>query len=77
MSIELLPEQPGHIMRLGSKLQPDIQEELRRLLQKNVDLFAWRSKDMVDINPEVAVHRLIIKPNVKPIKQKRRHLCAQ
>lgn len=52
MSIELLPEQPGHTVQMG-----------------NIDLFVWKSEDMKG-DREVAVHRLNIKPNAKPIKRR-------
>lgn len=52
MTIELLLEQPGHMV-------------------------AWKPEDMKRIGPEVAVHKLNINPNAKPIKQKRRHFEEQ
>lgn len=39
MSIELLPERPGHSVRLGQQLPGGIQEALTGILRKNVDLF--------------------------------------
>lgn len=72
MSIELLPERPGHSVRLGQQLPGEIQEALTGILRKNVDLFAWKPEDMKGINPKIAVHRLNIKPDAKPVLQKRR-----
>lgn len=71
MSIELLPEQPGHIVRFGSQLSPKIRENVVELPRENVDLITWKPEDMKGINPEVAVHRLNIKPGTKLVKQKR------
>lgn len=68
MTIELLLEQPGHMVRLGSLVET---------LRANVDLFAWKPEDMKRIGPEVAIHKLNINPNAKPIKQKRRHFEEQ
>lgn len=50
---------------------------MTKVLLKNVDLFAWKSDDMKGIDPEVAVHRLNIKLDTKPIKKKRRHFDEQ
>lgn len=43
----------------------------------NVDLFAWKPGDMVGIDPEMAVHKVNIKPNAKLVKQKMRHFIIQ
>lgn len=47
------------------------------MLRINVDLFAWKPEDMVGIDPEMAVHKLNIKPNAKPVKQKMRNFRIQ
>lgn len=77
MSIELRPEQPGHIVRLGRQLSKENQEALTKVLKENMDLLAWRLEDMKGIDPEITVHRLNIKPDAKPVLQKRRHFGEQ
>jgi len=34
-----------------------------------VDVFAWNYEDMPGVEPQVAMHRLNINPDAKPIKQ--------
>jgi len=33
------------------------------------DVFAWNYEDMSGLDPQVAMHRLNINPDVKPVKQ--------
>ena len=44
-------------------------EELIALIQKYIDIFAWNYEDMPILDPQIAMHRLNIKPDVKPVKQ--------
>ena len=46
----------------------------KQFLSKNTDLFAWSPTDMPGINPEVIDHRLSIKVDAKPIKQRPRRI---
>lgn len=62
---------------MGQQLSKKNQKALTKVLKENEDLFAWRPEDMREIDPEIAVHRLNIKPDAKPIIQKRRHFGEQ
>lgn len=73
----LNPERPGHTVRLGRQLSEENQESLIQVLKENSDLFAWKPEDVKGIDPEIAVHRLNIKPRIKPVIQKRRHFSEQ
>ena len=42
---------------------------LIHLVQEYIDVFAWNYEDMPTLDPQVAMHRLNINPNVKPVKQ--------
>ena len=44
-------------------------EELIALIREYIDVFAWNYEDMHVLDPQIAMHRLNIKPNVKPVKQ--------
>ena len=44
-------------------------EELIVLVREYIDVFTWNYEDMPGLDPQVAMHRLNIKPDVKPIKQ--------
>ena len=45
-------------------------EELIALVRVYIDVFAWNYEDMSSLDPQIAMHRLNIKPDVKPVKQK-------
>jgi len=47
-------------------------EELIMLIKEYIDIFAWSYEDMPGLDPQVAMHRLNIKPDVKPVKQQQR-----
>ena len=44
-------------------------EELIALIREYIDVFAWNYEDMPGLDPQVAMHHLNIKPDVKPVKQ--------
>ena len=38
-------------------------------MREYIDVFAWNYEDMPELDPQVAMHRLNINPEVKPVKQ--------
>ncbi|XP_074347371.1 uncharacterized protein LOC141686220 [Apium graveolens] len=57
-------------VQLGAMLPPDIKEQLIQTLRNFADIFAWDPKDMPGIPEEIALHRLNISPEARPVKQK-------
>lgn len=54
---------------------PDkIKKELRTMLWKNRDLFAWTAADMSGIHPSVMAHRLSLYKEARPVSQKKRKM---
>jgi len=47
-------------------------EELIILVKEYIDVFAWNYEDMPRLDQQVAMHRLNIKPDAKPVKQQQR-----
>ena len=47
-------------------------EELMILIKEYVDAFAWNYRNMPGLDPQVTMHRLNIRPDVKPVKQQQR-----
>jgi len=47
-------------------------EELIILVKEYIDVFAWNYEDMPGLDPQVSMHRLNIKPDVKTVKQQQR-----
>jgi hypothetical protein len=49
---------------------PEEQAELLQFLDKNSDVFAWSTSDLIGISREVIEHKLQVNPNAQPKKQK-------
>ncbi|KAL0444774.1 UNVERIFIED_CONTAM: hypothetical protein Slati_2200100 [Sesamum latifolium] len=73
LTIELIPGDPGKVMKIGSKMNEDVRDQVVNCLQKNKDIFAWTPQDLEGIDPGVITHHLNLDPNVRPVKQKKRH----
>ena len=70
--IPLDPTRPERSVKIGKGLPIKIKQDLVKLLQDHADIFAWDPKDMPGILEIVALHRLNIKPGVRPVRQKKR-----
>ncbi|XP_062020938.1 uncharacterized protein LOC133737390 [Rosa rugosa] len=69
----LLSEQfPDRTVKIGTKLDPVIKEDLISFLHSNASAFAWSYEDMPDIPTNIAMHNLSIVPYSAPVRQKRR-----
>jgi hypothetical protein len=64
-------------IRVGSQLCPEIKEALVEFLRRNEDIFAWGHEDMPGIPPSVIVHRLMVDPSHRPVKQQRRSFAPE
>jgi hypothetical protein len=53
-------------------LTPAEEKEYLELLTEYKDVFVWTYKEMPGLNPRVAVHRLSIKQEARPVKQAQR-----
>jgi hypothetical protein len=53
---------------IKAEISPHDQAELLQFLDKNSDVFAWSTSDLIGLNREVIEHKLQVNPNVKPKK---------
>jgi len=51
-------------------------EKLIALIRKYIDVFAWSYEDMPGLDPQIAMHRLNIKPDAKPVQQQQRFVLT-
>jgi hypothetical protein len=63
---------PDRTMWIGAKMSPEEQANLLQFLNKNSDVFAWYTSNLIRVSKEVIEHKLQVNPNVKPKKQKLR-----
>ncbi|KAA0042128.1 ty3-gypsy retrotransposon protein [Cucumis melo var. makuwa] len=57
---------------ISTQLSDNDENEYVNLLKAYKDVFAWSYKEMLGLDPKVAVHRLAIKPEHWPVKQAQR-----
>ena len=53
-------------------LTPEEEEGYLKLLVEYKDVFAWTYKEMSGLNPSIALHHLVVKKGVRPVKQAQR-----
>jgi hypothetical protein len=57
-------------MCIGAETGQQEQAELLAFLNKNSDIFAWSTSNLVGVNRDIIEHRLHMNPGDKPKKQK-------
>uniref|UniRef100_A0A2N9GBG3 RNA-directed DNA polymerase n=1 Tax=Fagus sylvatica TaxID=28930 RepID=A0A2N9GBG3_FAGSY len=68
---------PEKFFLIGSNLSPVDRECLLRVLIDNQDIFAWSVYDAPGVSSDLASHSLNIKPEHRPVVQKRRKLAPE
>lgn len=53
-------------------LSPEVKGQMISLLKEYVDVFAWSYQDMPGLDIDVVEHKLPLKPECPPVKQKLR-----
>nr|XP_027088503.1 uncharacterized protein LOC113709849 [Coffea arabica] len=71
------PDRPERTVKVGAGLGELIRSSLESLLEEYAEIFAWSADDMPGIPTELAVHRLHVDPNVRPVKQKKRNFASE
>jgi len=61
-------------VKIGTSLTKEMQEQLCSLLREFKDVFAWSYQDMTGLDPDIVQHKLPLKPECSPIKQKLRRM---
>src|SRR4051812_11323938 len=59
-------------IKIGAELEDTVKQRLIQMLRDNVEIFAWSYEDMPGLDADIVVHRLPIKENSPPVKQKLR-----
>jgi len=52
----------------------EMQKQLHTLLREFRDVFAWSNQDMPGLDPDIVQHKLPLKPECPPFKQKLRRM---
>ncbi|XP_042400764.1 uncharacterized protein LOC121990755 [Zingiber officinale] len=62
---------------VASDLAGPQKEELVACLQRNHDVFAWSTHELLGVDPSVALHELHVRPDARPVKQRKRDFSAE
>ncbi|KAJ3708735.1 hypothetical protein LUZ61_012440 [Rhynchospora tenuis] len=76
-SVNLGTEEDPRPTFISTSLNPDIERKLTELLKEYRDCFAWSYSEMPGLDPAIAVHKLKIDPEVKPVKQGPRRMRVE
>ncbi|XP_037491707.1 uncharacterized protein LOC119369460 [Jatropha curcas] len=56
---------------------PSLLEQIIECLKKFADCFMWKASDITGIDPAITVHKILVYPEAKPVKQKLRRLKTE
>lgn len=70
--VKVDPDRPDLEVIISSKVPDELRGEVINFLQRNLDVFTCSHKDMIEIDPQVACHRLNIYPERGPISHKQK-----
>ena len=73
-AINLRIEEERREVKIRTTLSPTIREKLIDLLREYNDVFAWSYQDMPGLDTDIVVHRLPLREECAPIKEKLRRV---
>ncbi|GJX60959.1 reverse transcriptase domain-containing protein [Tanacetum coccineum] len=76
IKVAINPDYPEQTIMIGSTLTEEGQNKQCDLLQRNLDMFAWKPADMTGVLRHIAEHRLNIREGCPLIRQNRRGQAA-
>ncbi|GJV37275.1 reverse transcriptase domain-containing protein [Tanacetum coccineum] len=72
IQVAIHPEYPEQTIAIGYTLTEEGRKKLCGLLRKNLDIFAWKPADMTRVPHHIAEHRLNVREECFPVRQKKR-----
>ena len=73
-TINLGEEDEENEVKIGTNMTEETRKKLRTLLKEFKDVFAWSYQDMPGLDSDIVQHRLPLKLECPPIKQKLRRM---
>ncbi|GKE64731.1 hypothetical protein Tco_1518892 [Tanacetum coccineum] len=70
------PAYPDQLVTIGGNLSEGCKSQLKTLLKKSMDVFAWEPADIKGIPRRIIEHSLNVNPSVDPVAHKRRVLAS-
>nr|GFD21419.1 reverse transcriptase domain-containing protein [Tanacetum cinerariifolium] len=72
VKVAINPKYPEQTVMIGTTLTEGGRNKLCALLQRNLDIFAWKPADMTGVPRHIAEHRLNVREGCSPVRQKKR-----
>nr|GEV72554.1 reverse transcriptase domain-containing protein [Tanacetum cinerariifolium] len=76
VKVAINPEYPEQTVIIGSTFTEGGRNKLCGLLQRNLDIFAWKPTDMIDVPRHIAEHCLNVREGYSPVRQKKKGQTA-
>ncbi|GJZ12960.1 reverse transcriptase domain-containing protein [Tanacetum coccineum] len=76
VKVAINPEYPKQTVMIDSTLTEEGRNKLCGLLQRNLDIFAWKPTDMTGVPRHIAKHLLNVREGCSPVRQKKRGQVA-
>jgi hypothetical protein len=65
------------MVMISQYLASSEEEELLSFLDKNSEVFAWRSSDLIGVRRDIIEHKLEVNPSTRPRKQRLRKMSNE
>jgi hypothetical protein len=75
--VTLDPRVPDRTVCIEAEMSPKEQAKLLQFQDKNNDVFAWSTSDLIGVCKKVIEHKLQVNPNAKPRKQKLHNMSEE
>ncbi|GJT92417.1 reverse transcriptase domain-containing protein [Tanacetum coccineum] len=76
IKVAINPEYLEQTVMIGSTLTEEGRNKLYELLQRNLDIFAWKPANMIGVPRHIAKHCLNVREGCSPVRQKKRRQAA-
>ncbi|XP_061357618.1 uncharacterized protein LOC133301917 [Gastrolobium bilobum] len=74
---EVIIGQETQTAKIEKGLANEDKVRLTECLRRNTDVFAWKSSEILRVDPDFCCHKLAVYPGSKPIAQKKRKVSAE
>jgi hypothetical protein len=69
-TVPLDPRVPDKTVTISQDLTPEEEKDLLSFLDKNNDVFAWKTSDLIGVSRDIIEHKLEVNPYTRPKKQR-------
>ncbi|RDY11035.1 Retrovirus-related Pol polyprotein, partial [Mucuna pruriens] len=63
-----------HVGTLSTKFDDNLEEKLLQVLKQYKKAIGWKLSDLLDINPSIYMHRILMEEEARPLRQQQRRM---